>query len=51
MTRHMLLNNIDHQDLRVLHQFAGNFGDAVAVLPAFALEWTELQKNYPIFEI
>ncbi len=48
MTRHMLLNNIDHQDLRVLHQFADSFGDAVAVLPAFALEWTELQKNYPI---
>lgn len=48
MTRHMLLNNIDHQDLSVLHQFADSFGDAVAVLPAFALEWTELQKTYPI---
>lgn len=48
MTRHMLLNNIDHQDLRVLHQFGAAFGDAVAALPAFALEWSELQKQYPI---
>ncbi len=48
MTRHMLLNNIDHQELRVLHQFGAAFGDAVAVLPAFALEWSELQKQYPI---
>ena len=48
MTRHMLLNNIDHQDLRVLHQFAGSFGDAVAVVPAFLQEWAELQKTYPI---
>lgn len=48
MTRHMLLNNIDHQELRVLHQFGAAFGDAVAALPAFALEWSELQKTYPI---
>lgn len=48
MTRHMLLNNIDHQHLRVLHQFGAAFGDAVAALPAFALEWPELQKHYPI---
>ncbi len=48
MTRHMLLNNIDHQHLRVLHQFGAAFGDAVAALPAFALEWPELQKQYSI---
>lgn len=48
MTRHMLLNNIDHQHLRVLHQFGAAYGDAVAVLPAFVAEWTELQKEYPI---
>lgn len=44
----MLLNNIDHQHLRVQHQFGAAFGDAVAVLPAFTGEWTELQKEYPI---
>jgi hypothetical protein len=49
MPRHELLNNVAHRDLRVDMRFGPGCGDAVAMVPAFATEFAELQREYPIF--
>jgi hypothetical protein len=49
MPRHELLNNVAHRDLRVDLGFGPGFGDAVAMVPAFATELAELQREYPVF--
>lgn len=49
MPRHELLNNVAHKDLRVVMRFGPEFGDAVAMVPAFPTEFAELQREYPIF--
>lgn len=48
MTRHVLLNNIDHQNTRVIHYFGPEFGDNLHSALVFPNEFTELQKEYPI---
>ncbi|WP_337880792.1 SapC family protein [Rheinheimera sp.] len=48
MHRHVLLNNLDHQDLRVLPRFSAAFGDNQAVVPVYPSEFLQLQKEYPI---
>ncbi|MBU0913565.1 MAG: SapC family protein [Gammaproteobacteria bacterium] len=48
MTRHVLLNNIDHQNTRVIHHFSSEFGDNLHSALVFPTEFTELQKEYPI---
>ncbi len=49
MARYELLNNISHKDLRVATGFGSEFGDNVAILPAFPSEYADLQREYPIF--
>jgi hypothetical protein len=48
MTRHVLLNNIDHQTTRVIHHFSPEFGDNLHSALVFPNEFTELQKEYPV---
>lgn len=48
MTRHVLLNNIDHQNTRVIHHFSPEFGDNIPNTLVFPTEFIELQKEYPI---
>lgn len=48
MTRHVLLNNIDHQNTRVIHYFSPEFGDNLHSALVFPNEFTELQKEYPV---
>lgn len=48
MTQHVLLNNIDHQDTRVLHCFAAEYGDNLCSVPVFATEFGALQHEYAI---
>ncbi|CTP90856.1 SapC family protein [Xanthomonas graminis] len=48
MARYELLNNVAHQDLRVILRFGPEFGDATGVVPAFPTEYAELQREYPI---
>lgn len=48
MTRHVLLNNIDHQNSRVIHYFGPEFGDNIPSALVFPTEFIELQKEYPI---
>lgn len=49
MARYELLNNVTHKDLRVATGFGSQFGDDVGMVPAFASEFAELQREYPIF--
>ncbi|MBD7923801.1 SapC family protein [Xanthomonas sp. CFBP 8703] len=48
MARYELLNNVAHQDLRVILRFGPEFGDATGVVQAFPTEYAELQREYPI---
>lgn len=49
MTRHALLNNVDHHDLRVILRYGPEFGDALATVPTFPTEFADIQREYPIF--
>jgi hypothetical protein len=48
MTRKVLLNNVDHHDLKVLPRFGAGFGDSVNQLPVFPTEFETLQREFPI---
>ena len=49
MARYELLNNVTHKDLRVASHFGPEFGDGIGIVPAYATEFAELQREYPIF--
>ncbi len=49
MANPVLLNNIDHKDLRVITRFGREFGDEIGMVTAFPTEFGELQREYPIF--
>src|SRR5262245_31107251 len=49
MTNHVLLNNVDHHDLRVIVRHGPEFGDSVNQLLVFPTEFESLQREYPIF--
>lgn len=49
MTRNVLLNNVDHADLRVAERHGSAFGDAVNQLLVFPTEFADLAREYPIF--
>lgn len=48
MANNVLLNNVSHQDLKVLSCFGPEYGDNVGSVLAFPTEFVELQKEYPI---
>jgi hypothetical protein len=48
MTRHVLLNNVAHKDLRVLTTRAAQYGDDVMAVMTFPAEFRSLQAHYPI---
>jgi len=49
MARYELLNNVAHQDLRVVMRFGPQFGDDTGLVPAFPTEYAEMQREYPLF--
>src|SRR5262245_51534897 len=49
MTRHVLLNNVDHRNLRVITRQSAAFGDNVASVTTFPTEYGDMQREYPIF--
>jgi SapC protein len=49
MARHVLLNNVEHKDLRVITRRAAQFGDDVGNVVVFPTEFREVQREYPIF--
>jgi hypothetical protein len=49
MPRHVLLNNVEHKNLRVITRHGQEFGDAVGSVPTFPTEFAEILREYPIF--
>jgi hypothetical protein len=49
MTRHVMLNNIAHKDLRVATRYAAEFGDNVGTMMVVPTEFADVQREYPIF--
>lgn len=48
MSRTVLLNNLEHHDLRVLAARGARYGDGEMLAPTFFGEFRELQAHYPI---
>lgn len=48
MSNIVLLNNIDHQNLRVNTQRNAEFGDNVSSVITFPTEFVDIQRHYPI---
>ncbi|MBM0103729.1 SapC family protein [Steroidobacter sp. S1-65] len=48
MSKHALLNNIDHKDLRVITTRSAELGDNVMLALTFPSEFRDLQAHYPI---
>ncbi len=44
----VLLNNVDHQDIRILTGHSAAFGDAVNQVTIFPTEFEDVQREYPI---
>jgi len=49
MTNKVLLNNLDHADLRVITRHGPEFGDGINQVLVFPTEFEDLQREYPIF--
>jgi hypothetical protein len=49
MTRHVLLNNVAHKNLRVITRQGPAFGHNVASVMTFPTEFGDVQREYPIF--
>ena len=49
MTKHVLLNNVEHKDLRVITRRAAQYGDNVMCALTFPAEFRSVQAHYPIF--
>ncbi|MDT8757429.1 SapC family protein [Sphingomonas psychrotolerans] len=48
MTNRVLLDNVDHRDLKVALRYGAAYGDAVNQLPIFPVEFEEAQRDFPI---
>ena len=48
MTNAVVLNNEEHQNLKVDTRYAPEYGDSVNRVPVFSTEFTDIQKEYPI---
>jgi len=48
MSQAVLLNNVDHHDLRVIVARGARYGDDEMLTPTFFREFRELQAHYPI---
>ncbi len=49
MTNHVLLNNVDHKDLKVITTRSAAYGDDVQCAITFSWEFRSIQAHYPIF--
>jgi len=48
MSKAVLLNNVEHKDLKIDSKLSAEYGDNVNRTMAFATEFGDLQKEYPI---
>jgi len=49
MTRHVMLNNIAHKDLRIVTRHGAEYGDNVGTVVIVPTEFADVQREYPIF--
>lgn len=49
MPHHVLLNSVEHQQLRIITRRGAEFGDNLWFSATFPLEFRSVQANYPIF--
>ncbi|HET9447484.1 MAG TPA: SapC family protein, partial [Steroidobacteraceae bacterium] len=49
MTRHVMLDNVTHAELRVITRYGAQFGDEVGTVLTFPTEYADVQREYPIF--
>jgi hypothetical protein len=49
MTNKVLLNNVDHGDVRVIARHGPAFGDSINQVLIFPTEFEDIQREYPIF--
>ena len=49
MANTALLNNIDHADLKVIARRGAEFGDSVNQVAVYPTEFSEVQRDYPVF--
>jgi hypothetical protein len=49
MTKTVLLDNINHRDLKVITRYSAEFGDSVNQVQTFPTEFGDIQREYPIF--
>ena len=49
MARHVLLNNVDHQDLKIITRYSAEFGHDIHAAVTFPTEYGDVQREYPIF--
>lgn len=49
MTNHVLLNNVDHKDLKVITTRSAEYGDNKQCAITFSWEFRSIQAHYPIF--
>jgi hypothetical protein len=48
MTKHVLLNNVQHGKLKVIERYSREAGDHKAAVLTFPTEFIDIQKEYPI---
>jgi SapC len=48
MTNHVLLNNVEHKDLRIITTRGADYGDNVMFCATFPAEFRSIQAHYPI---
>lgn len=48
MAKHVVLNNIEHKDLKVLGEYCERYGDNVNSVLTFPTEFSDVQREYPI---
>ena len=49
MGQHVLLNNVDHHELRLITRHGAMFGDNVNQVLVYPSEYQDIQRHYPIF--
>src|SRR6185437_6339382 len=48
MPQAVLLNNVEHKDLRVITRHGAQYGDDVSIAATFPAEFIQIQAHYPI---
>lgn len=48
MTRHVLLDNINYKDLKIITERSAKYGDNVASVITYPFEFRDIQAHYPI---